>query len=155
MRISIIAVGKWKASPERDLFDEYVRRLNWRVILKQVEEHRKVPPAQLMAREGELLLAALPQASPGLTVIALDQRGRSLSSEELANQIRQWYEQGTDELTFLIGGAEGLSSAARQRANFVLSFGAMTWPHLLVRVMLAEQLYRAQSILAGHPYHRG
>jgi 23S rRNA (pseudouridine1915-N3)-methyltransferase len=154
MRINIIAVGKWKASPERDLFDEYVRRLSWPVILKQVEEHRKVPPAQLMAREGELLLCALPKASSGLTVVALDQRGKSLSSEELANQIRQWSERGTDDLTFLIGGAEGLSAAVKRRTSFVLSLGAMTWPHLLVRAMLAEQLYRAQSILSGHPYHR-
>jgi 23S rRNA (pseudouridine1915-N3)-methyltransferase len=154
MRINLIAVGKWKASPERDLFDEYVRRLNWPTTLKEVEEHRKVPPAQLMAREGELLLAALPKASPGLFVVALDPRGKALSSEELANQLRQWRERGTDDLAFLIGGAEGLSAAARQRANFILSFGAMTWPHLLVRAMLVEQLYRAQAILTGHPYHR-
>lgn len=154
MRISIIAVGKWKASPERDLFEGYLRRLTWPTTLKEVEEHRKVPPAQLMAREGELLLAGLPRAMPGLFVVALDPRGKGLSSEELANQIRQWRERGTDDLAFLIGGAEGLSGAVRQRANFVLSFGAMTWPHLLIRAMLAEQLYRAQAILTGHPYHR-
>jgi 23S rRNA (pseudouridine1915-N3)-methyltransferase len=154
MRINIIAVGRWKAGPERELYDEYVRRLNASVTLKEVEEHRKVPPAQLMAREGELLLAALPKSSPGLFVVALDQRGKGLSSEELANQLRQWRERGIDELAFLIGGAEGLSAAVRQRAGFVLSFGAMTWPHLLVRTMLVEQLYRAQSIQAGHPYHR-
>ncbi|MGH6928840.1 MAG: 23S rRNA (pseudouridine(1915)-N(3))-methyltransferase RlmH [Dongiaceae bacterium] len=154
MRINIIAVGRWKAGPERELFDEYVRRLNWSVTLKEVEEHRKVPPAQLMAREGELLLAALPKASPGLFVVALDPRGKGLSSEELANHIRQWRERGIDELAFLVGGAEGLSTLVRQRAGFVLSFGAMTWPHLLVRTMLVEQLYRAQSIQSGHPYHR-
>jgi 23S rRNA (pseudouridine1915-N3)-methyltransferase len=154
MRISIIAVGKSKAGPERELFDEYVRRLDWPVAVKEVEEHRKVPPAQLMAREGELMLAALPKASRGCFVIALDQRGKALSSEELANQIRQWRERGIDELAFLIGGAEGLSVAAKQRAGFILSFGVMTWPHLLARAMLAEQLYRAQSILSGHPYHR-
>ena len=154
MRITIIAVGKWKAGPERELYEEYVRRLNGPVTLKEVEEHRKVPPAQLMAREGELLLAALPKASSGLFVVALDQRGKGLSSEELANQLRQWRERGIDDLAFLIGGAEGLSTSVRQRAGFLLSFGAMTWPHLLVRTMLAEQLYRAQSIQAGHPYHR-
>jgi 23S rRNA (pseudouridine1915-N3)-methyltransferase len=154
MRISIVAVGKWKAGPERELFDEYVRRLHWPTTLKEVEEHRKVPPAQLVAREGELLLAALPKASPGLVVVALDRRGKALSSEELANQIRQWRDRGADELAFLIGGADGLSAAVKQRAGFILSFGAMTWPHLLVRAMLAEQLYRAQSIQTGHPYHR-
>jgi len=154
MRITIIAVGKWKAGPERELFDEYARRLHWPTSLKEVEEHRKVPPAQLVAREGELLLAALPKASPGLFVVALDQRGKALSSEELANQIRQWRERGIDDLAFLIGGAEGLSASAKQRAGFILSLGPMTWPHLLVRTMLAEQLYRSQSIQSGHPYHR-
>lgn len=154
MRISVIAVGKWKNGPERDLFEEYAGRLSWPVTLKEVEEHRKVPAAQLMAREGELLLAALPKAGPGLFVVALDQRGKALSSEQLANHVRQWRDGGIDDLAFLIGGADGLSIAARQKADFILSLGAMTWPHLLVRTLLAEQLYRAQSILTGHPYHR-
>jgi 23S rRNA (pseudouridine1915-N3)-methyltransferase len=154
MRVSIIAVGKWKAGPERDLFAEYAGRLTLSLSLKEVEEHRKVPPAQLPAREGELLLAALPKASAGLFVVALDQRGKALSSEQLANHVRQWRDGGIDDLVFLIGGADGLSVAVRQKANFVLSFGAMTWPHLLVRTLLAEQLYRVQSILTGHPYHR-
>ena len=154
MRIAVIAVGKWKNGPERALFDEYAGRLSWPITVKEVEEHRKVPPAQLMAREGELLLAALPKASPGLVMVALDQRGKALSSEQLANNVRQWRDGGADDLAFLIGGADGLSVAVRQKANFILSLGAMTWPHLLVRTLLAEQLYRAQSILTGLPYHR-
>ena len=155
MRIAVIAVGKWKSGPERDLFEEYAGRLGWPVTLKEVEEHRKVPAAQLMAREGELLLAALPKAASGLFVVALDPRGKALSSEELAHHFRQWRDKrGVKELAFLIGGADGLSGAVRERANFILSFGAMTWPHLLVRALLAEQLYRAQAILTGHPYHR-
>ena len=154
MRIAVIAVGKWKNGPERDLFEEYTGRLGWPVTLKEVEEHRKVPPAQLMAREGELLLAALPKASPGLVMVALDQRGKALSSEQLANNVRQWRDGGADDLACLIGGADGLSVAVRQKANLILSLGAMTWPHLLVRGLLAEQLYRVQSILTGHPYHR-
>ncbi len=154
MRITVVAVGKWKSGPERDLFEEYAGRLSWPVTLKEVEEHRKVPPAQLMAREGELLLAALPKASPGLFTVALDQHGKALSSEQLAHHVRQWRDRGVDNLAFLIGGADGLSVAVRQKANFILSFGAMTWPHLLVRTLLAEQLYRVQAILTGHPYHR-
>jgi len=154
MRIAVIAVGKWKAGPERDLFEKYAGRLGWAVTLKEVEEHRKVPPAQLMAREGELLLAALPKASSGLYTVALDQRGKALSSEQLANHVRQWRDGGVDDLAFLIGGADGLSVAVRQKVDFILSLGAMTWPHLLVRSLLAEQLYRVESILTGHPYHR-
>jgi 23S rRNA (pseudouridine1915-N3)-methyltransferase len=154
MRVTVVAVGKWKNGPERGLFEEYAGRLSWPVTLKEVEEHRKVPPAQLMAREGELLLAALPKAGSGLVMVALDQRGKPLSSEQLANHVRQWRDSGTDDLAFLIGGADGLSIAVRQKANFILSLGAMTWPHLLVRGLLAEQLYRVQSILTGHPYHR-
>jgi 23S rRNA (pseudouridine1915-N3)-methyltransferase len=155
MRVSIIAVGKWKAGPERALFEEYAGRLTLSLTLREVEEHRKVPPAQLTAREGELLLAALPKAASGLFVVALDPRGRALSSEELAHHFRQWRdERGVEDLVFLIGGADGLSVSVRERANFILSFGAMTWPHLLMRALLAEQLYRAQAILTGHPYHR-
>ena len=154
MRIAIIAVGKSRAGPERDLFEEYAGRLSWAVTLKEVEEHRKVPPAQLMAREGEMLLAALPKASPGLFTVALDRRGKALSSEQLANHVRQWRDGGIDNLVFLIGGSHGLSLAVRQKADFILSFGSMTWPHLLVRALLAEQLYRAHAILSGHPYHR-
>jgi len=154
MRIAVIAVGKWKAGPERELFEQYAGRLSWPVTLREVEEHRKVPPAQLMAREGELLLAALPKSASGLVTVALDQRGKALSSEQLANHVRQWRDGGADDLAFLIGGADGLSVAVRQKANLILSLGAMTWPHLLVRGLLAEQLYRAQSILNGHPYHR-
>jgi 23S rRNA (pseudouridine1915-N3)-methyltransferase len=154
MRIAIIGVGKWKAGPERDLFAEYAGRLSWTVTLREVEEHRKVPPAQLMAREGELLLAALPKPSSGLFTVALDRRGKALSSEELAHHLRQWRDGGVDNLVFLIGGSHGLSLAVRQKADFILSFGSMTWPHLLVRALLAEQLYRAHAILSGHPYHR-
>lgn len=155
MRITILAVGKWKAGPDKDLFEEYCRRLKWTVAVKEVEEHRKVPPAQLMAREGELLVAALPKPSGDVFTVALDQRGKALSSEEFSNHVRQLRDRGVQELSFVIGGADGLSKSVLERANQILSLGPMTWPHLLVRVMLIEQLYRTQQILAGHPYHRG
>lgn len=154
MRITIVAVGKCRAGPDRDLFEDYRQRLKWPVTVREVEEHRKVPPAQLMAREGELLVAALPKPSADLVAVALDQRGKALSSEQFANHVRQWRDRGIQDLAFIIGGADGLSKAVLERATLALSLGPMTWPHMFVRAMLAEQLYRTQQILLGHPYHR-
>ena len=116
-----------------------------------LEEKRRLPPAELKAREAELILAALPT---GARLVALDQRGREWSSRDLAEQLRKWRDSGVADLAFAIGGAEGLGPAVIDRADAALSLGAMTWPHLLARCMLLEQLYRAQQILAGHPYHR-
>ncbi|HTO83861.1 MAG TPA: 23S rRNA (pseudouridine(1915)-N(3))-methyltransferase RlmH [Methylomirabilota bacterium] len=154
MRILVAAVGRGRSGSEQALFDAYRRRLSWPVTLREVEERRKLPATQLTQREGELLLAALPKA-PALFVVALDPRGKALSSEDLARRLADWRDRGVNELAFLIGGADGHAEAVRRRADFLLSFGPMTWPHLLARAMLAEQLYRAQQILAGHPYHRG
>ncbi|MCG8593646.1 MAG: 23S rRNA (pseudouridine(1915)-N(3))-methyltransferase RlmH [Kiloniellales bacterium] len=151
MRITIAAVGRLRAGPMQDLLSEYLRRLTWPHDVKEVEEKRQMPPEALKRREGELLLQSLPRQA---SVIALDGRGQSLTSEGFAHLIRGYRDAGTGDLAFLIGGAEGLSDQARAAAERRLAFGAMTWPHLLVRVMLAEQLYRAQSILTGHPYHR-
>lgn len=151
MRLHLAAVGKCKPGPERDLFEQYVRRLTSPLTLKEVEEKRPLPPAERTAREAELLLAALPA---GAIVVALDERGASLSSEAFAAKIKTWRDQGAGDLAFVIGGADGHGEAVRKRANLLLSFGSMTWPHMLVRALLAEQLYRAQSIIAGHPYHR-
>jgi 23S rRNA (pseudouridine1915-N3)-methyltransferase len=120
-------------------------------VIIEVEEKRKLPPAQLAAREAELILAALPQ---GARLVALDERGAQWSSRELADRLGAWRDQGVATLAFAVGGAEGLGRAVIERADPVLSLGTMTWPHLLVRGMLLEQLYRAQQILAGHPYHR-
>lgn len=120
-------------------------------MIVELEEKRKLPPAQLQAREAELILAALP---PGARLVALDERGAAWSSRALAERLAGWRDQGAAALAFAIGGAEGLGRAVLERADAVLSLGAMTWPHLLVRGMLLEQLYRAQQILAGHPYHR-
>ncbi len=121
------------------------------VAIVELEERRRLPPAELKAREAELILAARPA---GARLVALDQRGSEWSSRELADRLRNWREGGLGALAFAIGGAEGLGPAVIERAETVLSLGAMTWPHLLVRCMLLEQLYRAQQILAGHPYHR-
>lgn len=105
-----------------------------------------------MAEEGALLAAAIPV---GATVIALDERGRDLASTAFAERIGKWIDDGVADLAFVIGGADGLLPALRERAALTLCFGKLTWPHLLVRIMLAEQLYRAHTILTGHPYHRG
>jgi 23S rRNA (pseudouridine1915-N3)-methyltransferase len=129
----------------------YAGRLNPPPAIVELEEKRKLPSAQLQTREAELILAALPQ---GARLVALDERGQAWTSRELADRLGRWRDQGTATLAFAIGGAEGLGSAVIERADAVLSMGAMTWPHLLVRGMLLEQLYRAQQILAGHPYHR-
>jgi 23S rRNA (pseudouridine1915-N3)-methyltransferase len=117
----------------------------------EVEERRSLPPEQLKLREGELILGALPA---GVPFVALDERGTQWSSRALAKRIAAWRDQGGSQLVFAIGGADGLHRAVLDRADVILALGSMTWPHLLVRGMLLEQLYRAQQILAGHPYHR-
>jgi len=151
MRVVIAAVGRARAGPARELFEHYVDRIDWPVSLREVEERRPLPPTQLRPREAELLLAALPD---GARIVALDERGQGLSSSEFAERIGRWRDDGVADLAFVIGGAEGLDDRIRRRAELVLGLGRMTWPHLLVRALLAEQLYRAQQILAGHPYHR-
>jgi len=117
----------------------------------ELEERRRVAPERLKLREGELILAALP---PRVPLIALDERGTQWPSRVLAERVAGWRDQGWPELAFAIGGADGLHSAVLDRADVILSVGSMTWPHLLVRSMLIEQLYRVQQILSGHPYHR-
>jgi 23S rRNA (pseudouridine1915-N3)-methyltransferase len=151
MRIWLAAIGRAKAGPEQDLFTQYARRLTPPLTLKEAEEKRPLPVPERMAREAELLLAAIPQ---GAVVVALDERGKSMGSQDFARKMGQWRDQGVGDLAFLIGGADGHHQSVRDRADLLLSLGAMTWPHMLVRAMLAEQLWRAQAILSGHPYHR-
>lgn len=152
MRIVIAAVGKFRREPERNLYDQFVGRLAWPVTLREVEEKRPLPPPERMAREAELLLGAIPA---GAVIVALDVRGKVLTSRDFATKLGAWRDEGVSDLAFVIGGADGLDPAVLARARLSLSLGPMTWPHLMVRAMLAEQLYRAQAILTGHPYHRG
>lgn len=151
MRIWLAAIGRAKAGPELDLFTQYVRRLTPPLTLKEVEEKRPLPVPERMAREAELLLGAIPA---GAIVVALDERGKNMGSEAFAARMGQWRDQGAGDVAFLIGGADGHHQSVRDRADLLLSLGALTWPHMLVRAMLAEQLWRAQAILSGHPYHR-
>lgn len=151
MRFLILAVGRARAGPEQALYDHYARRLGETLALKEVEEKRPLPPDKLRQREAELLLDALP---PRGLVVALDEHGKTMGSKALARKVQDWRDDGQPQASFLIGGADGHGEAVLQRADLSLSLGAMTWPHLLVRGLLAEQLYRAQCILSGHPYHR-
>ena len=150
MRITVLAVGRVRKAPEQQLFDDYVRRLPWQVELREVEDRGGDDPGR-GRREGERLLKALPE---GATLVALDPGGKPLTSEAFARQLARWRDDGVRDLAFAIGGADGLNEAVLRRAAMKLSFGAMIWPHLLARAMLAEQLFRAHSILTGHPYHR-
>lgn len=151
LRTHIVAVGRMKSGPERDLFDLYAARLSPPPDMREVEEKRNLPPEKLKAREGELLLGAIPD---GALVVAMDERGRRLSSQAFAKKLGGWRDDGVRDVAFVIGGADGLDSSLLDRANFVLALGDMTWPHMLVRGLLAEQIYRANAILSGHPYHR-
>jgi 23S rRNA (pseudouridine1915-N3)-methyltransferase len=148
--VLIIAVGRIKSGPHLDLQRFYAERLTSPLEIKEVEERRRLPAPARQTSEGELLLAALPERA---VVVALDERGKGLSSADFARQMAKW-QQAAPTIAFLIGGADGHSAAVRTRADYLLALGAMTWPHLMVRAMLCEQLYRAQQILAAHPYHR-
>ena len=152
MRLLLAAVGRAKAGPEKALYDHYRSRLSWPLTLKEVEEKRPLSGPERMVREGELLLAQVPVGS---LIVVLDERGKTLDSEAFAARIAAWRDVGHADLAFLIGGADGHGAAVVERADLMLSLGSMTWPHMLVRGMLAEQLYRAECILANHPYHRG
>ena len=151
MQYIIVAVGRWKLSSEQILYEKFNVRINPILQLKEVEEKRPFKKAELTRREGKLLLSAVPERA---LVVALDGNGQNLTSNQFAAKLISWRDKGVRTVTFLIGGAGGHDSEVLERADLVLSLGAQTWPHLMVRVMLAEQLYRAQSIILGHPYHR-
>ena len=145
----LLAVGRARQGPEAAILDRYAARLKPRLTLVEFNDGFG-NPAEIKRREAADLLAAVTVRD---YVIALDQAGDALGSPELAAAVRRWTETGR-RLNFLVGGAEGLDAAVLARADATLSLGRLTWPHMLVRPMLAEQLYRAQTILAGHPYHR-
>ncbi len=138
MLLHIVARGKIGRSPEADLVERYLKRIAWPSKVTELADRGGRLPAP---------------AANGITVV-LDERGKTLSSTELARALEGWRNSGKREARFLIGAADGHDEAQRRSADLLLSFGAATWPHLLVRAMLAEQLFRATSILANHPYHR-
>lgn len=150
MKLTIACIGR-NRGPERDLYEHYAKRIRWPLALIEREEKRKLSAMELMQREGELLLAAAPA---GAVLVALDRRGKLLDSQGFADRLARWRDNSVSDVAFLIGGADGHTDPLLKKTELVLSFGAMTWPHLLARAMLAEQIYRAQQLLAGHPYHR-
>ena len=155
MRLRICAVGRLRAGPEKLLVDDYLDRLGktGRSIGLGPAEVAEVEDRKGGGASGEaaLLGKVIPEHS---VTIALDERGKALSSPELAERLAGWRDAGQRHAAFLIGGADGLEKGLVRRSDLVLSFGAMVWPHMLARVMLAEQLYRASTILTGGPYHR-
>lgn len=155
MRLHLCAVGRLRAGPERTLIDDYLKRLERSgrplglgpCVEHEVEDRK----GGGMGAEAQLLDRACPQ---GALRVMLDERGMAMSSPDFAARLARWRDGGAQDLAFFIGGADGLDPGLRAGADAALSFGAMVWPHALVRVMLAEQLYRAATILAGSPYHR-
>ena len=155
MRVHIIAVGRLRAGPEKDLIDDYLKRFDRSgrslglgpVRVVEVDDRK----GGGMTGEADVLRRAIPD---GALLAVLDERGRLESSPDFAQRLGNWRDQGRGDLALVIGGADGIDPTLRAQADFALSFGKMVWPHMLVRVMLAEQLYRAASILAGAPYHR-
>ena len=147
-----MAVGRAKRGPVEDLCRDYARRIGWPLELREIETRKRLSGEALKAEEAGLIASRIPA---GAVVVALDERGRTLSSEEFADTLGRWRDQGRGGLCFVLGGADGLHADIRARADLILAFGPQTWPHMLARVMLLEQIYRAESILAGHPYHRG
>jgi 23S rRNA (pseudouridine1915-N3)-methyltransferase len=145
----VLAIGRGKKSPETEMFARYAARIKPGLAVQEFEDGNGAP-VEIKRREAVMLLGAVGQ---GDFVVALDAGGAAPDSLELAGLLQRWTEMGK-KLTFIIGGAEGLDASVIARADAVISFGKLTWPHMLARAMLAEQLYRAQMILAGHPYHR-
>ena len=155
MRAHLCVVGRLRAGPERTMIDDYLQRFDRTgramalgpATVHEVEDKKNLG----MAAEAELLARAIPAGS---VLVTLDERGKQITSPEFADLLGKWRDGGRQDVAFVIGGADGIDPGLRAKADFSISFGHMVWPHMLVRVMLAEQLYRAASILAGLPYHR-
>ena len=159
MRIGIVAVGRMKQGPERELVARYLDRAIasgkslglTSFVVSELTESRAGSAASRKTEEAKAIAAVLP--ATGL-VVALDERGKTLGSDDFAQRLARWRDDGKSALSFVIGGADGLDPAFVKSTDLTLSFSPLTWPHQLVRIMLAEQLYRATTILSGHPYHR-
>jgi 23S rRNA (pseudouridine1915-N3)-methyltransferase len=149
-KVDLIVVGKLKKGSWFDLQEEYCQRLRWNLTIHEVES-KITDEKEQQKEEQRLVLAKLDQDS---FIVVLDERGNGLRSLDFAQTIQKLQNTGIDKITFLIGGAMGFLDEVRDKANMLMSFGQQTWPHMMVRVMLLEQIYRSQQILAGHPYHR-
>ena len=159
MRLIVISIGRLKQGPERELaeryrerFDDIGRKLGFRGLdIHEIPESRARDSATRIAEEAIAISAAIPEKS---VLVALDERGDQVDSASFARHLGRWRDEQAAQTIFTIGGADGLSPDLRRKAKLRMAFGAATWPHQMVRVMLLEQIYRAATILAGHPYHR-
>lgn len=159
MKVTIACVGKMKAGAEKDLLERYLDRARkagravgiTSVSVMEFNESRASRTQDRKDEEAQMLLNALPA---GAVLIAMDEHGKTLSSDAFAKKIGSWADMGTSDIVLAIGGADGHGQALLQRADLKLALGAMTWPHQLVRILCGEQIYRAITILTGHPYHR-
>jgi 23S rRNA (pseudouridine1915-N3)-methyltransferase len=159
MRLVVISIGRLKQGPERELaqryrerFDDLGRKLGFRGLeIQEIPESRARDAATRMAEEATAISAAIPAKS---VLVALDERGDNIDSSAFARHLGRWRDEQVPNTIFMIGGADGLSPDLRRKAKLGIAFGSATWPHQMVRVMLLEQIYRAATILAGHPYHR-
>lgn len=159
MKILVVSVGRLKQGPERELAERYAarftdmgRKLGFQSLeIREIPESRARDAASRIAEEAGAIKALLPDKS---VVVTLDERGDSMDSVTFARQLGRWRDEQVTNNVFIIGGADGLSPELRRMASLSLAFGRATWPHQMVRVMLLEQIYRAATILAGHPYHR-
>ena len=159
MRLIVIAVGRLKQGPERELaeryrerFDDIGRKLGFRGLdIHEIPESRARDAATRISEEASAISAAIPDKS---VLVALDERGDNIDSSAFARHLGRWRNDSVAHAIFIIGGADGLSPDLRRKAKLRFAFGSATWPHQMVRVMLLEQIYRAATILAGHPYHR-
>ena len=159
MRLVVISIGRLKQGPERELaeryrerFDDIGRKLGFRGLeIHEIPESRARDAATRIAEEATAISALIPEKS---VVVALDEHGSNIDSAAFARHLGRWRDEGTPNTIFTIGGADGLSPDLQRKAKLRIAFGSATWPHQMVRVMLLEQIYRAATILAGHPYHR-
>ncbi|MFN7710312.1 MAG: 23S rRNA (pseudouridine(1915)-N(3))-methyltransferase RlmH [Holosporales bacterium] len=151
MKTSIIAVGRMKQGPLLDLYQDYAKRLTPSPKLIEVEAKKNLSGDALKTAEAELIHHATP---PHAVRVVLDERGALVSSSDLSRKLEQWRTGGFGEVCFILGGADGHTEATRQTGQWVWSLSPLTFPHMLARVLLVEQLYRAQQISSGHPYHR-
>jgi len=159
MRISVAAIGRLKSGPERDLVNRYLERANGAgkqlgltgFEINEFAEARHDNGAQRKQQEANQLLGCCPD---GAILIALDERGRTMTSPDFAKKLGRYRDDGARQCTFVIGGPDGLDASVRKRADLVLSFSPLTWPHQIVRALLCEQVYRSITIMSGHPYHR-
>jgi 23S rRNA (pseudouridine1915-N3)-methyltransferase len=159
MRVVVVAIGRLKQGPERELaeryrerFDEIGRKLGFRGLeIHEIPESRARDAATRMSEEAAAMSALIPEKS---VLVTLDERGENIDSAGFARHLGRWRDQGNANTIFAIGGADGLSPDLQRKAKLRIAFGSATWPHQMVRVMLLEQIYRAATILAGHPYHR-